>query len=68
MSLLRQSKVFEFMLLLGKLKATRRTGWVRRGVTNPESVADHMYRMAAMALLVDEQSGLAKNKRPWIIW
>lgn len=29
----------------------KRTGWVKRGVAGPESIADHMYRMGAMALL-----------------
>jgi putative hydrolases of HD superfamily len=29
-----------------------RTGWVYRGVEKPESIADHMYRMAVMALTV----------------
>ncbi|CAL5410681.1 unnamed protein product [Camellia sinensis] len=29
----------------------KRTGWVRRDVENPESIADHMYRMGLMALI-----------------
>ena len=32
---------------------TPRTGWVRSGIQNPESVADHMYRMGVMGLLVN---------------
>jgi putative hydrolases of HD superfamily len=32
------------------LQQTPRTGWVRSGVANPESIADHMYRMAVLAL------------------
>jgi len=44
------------------LQATRRTGWVRRGVKHPESIADHMYRMATMSMLIDSQTGLAKDK------
>lgn len=35
-------------LLLQHLK---RTGWVLRGVKDPESVASHTYRMAMMAFL-----------------
>lgn len=34
------------------LQTTPRTGWVKRGVKNPESIADHMYRMGVMSLLV----------------
>lgn len=57
------SKVFEFMMLMGKLKATKRAGWLRRNVKDPESVADHMYRMATMAMIVDSQAtGLCKDK------
>ncbi|XP_076437766.1 5'-deoxynucleotidase HDDC2-like [Babylonia areolata] len=44
-------KVFEYMKLIGKLKRVRRTGWVLRGVTDPESVSDHMYRVAMTAVL-----------------
>ena len=36
----------------GKLKRIRRTGWVQRGVAEPESVADHSHRTAFMALLL----------------
>lgn len=33
---------------LGKIKRIKRSGWVREGINNPESVADHSYRVAAM--------------------
>lgn len=33
-------------------QATPRAGWVQRNVAQPESIADHMYRMATMALLM----------------
>jgi putative hydrolase of HD superfamily len=36
----------------GRLKTLRRAGWVRAGVAEPESVADHSYRLAMLALLV----------------
>eukprot|EP00058_Branchiostoma_floridae_P015962 XP_002601450.1 hypothetical protein BRAFLDRAFT_245862 [Branchiostoma floridae] len=39
-----------------------RTGWVLRGVQNVESVADHMYRMAIMAFLLDGEGGLNRDK------
>lgn len=38
------------------LQTTPRTGWVKRGVKNPESIADHMYRMGVMSLLVQGTS------------
>lgn len=34
------------------LQTQKRTGWVKRGVAGPESIADHMYRMGLMAMLV----------------
>ncbi|XP_072264959.1 5'-deoxynucleotidase HDDC2 isoform X3 [Pyxicephalus adspersus] len=43
--------LLQFMKLLGQLKRTPRTGWVYRQVEKPESVSDHMYRMAVIAML-----------------
>lgn len=42
--------LLEIANLVGLLKKTIRTGWVRRGVAGPESVAEHSYRMAMLAL------------------
>ena len=36
---------------VGKLKKVKRTGWVRRGVPEVESVAEHTYRMAFLWML-----------------
>ncbi|CAF2564887.1 unnamed protein product [Rotaria sp. Silwood2] len=44
--------LLEFLLYIGQAKRTFRTGWVIRGVEKVESVADHMYRMAVMSLLL----------------
>lgn len=44
-------------MLIGKLKATKRAGWVYHGVPSPESVSDHMYRMAIMCFLLPAQQG-----------
>jgi putative hydrolase of HD superfamily len=35
---------------------------VLRKVKDPESVADHMYRMAMLSFLVDPSSGLDKDR------
>lgn len=40
------------MRVVGLLKTLKRTGWVNHGVTLPESVADHMYRMSVIAMLL----------------
>jgi putative hydrolase of HD superfamily len=46
----------EFLAVLAKLKDTRRQGWVERKVHDPESVADHMYRMGVLAMLCPDKS------------
>jgi putative hydrolases of HD superfamily len=50
-----------FAKMVGRLKTTPRTGWVRRGVPRYESVADHSWRVAALSLLVmnDDNDTLA---------
>ncbi|XP_066533552.1 HD domain-containing protein 2 isoform X2 [Hoplias malabaricus] len=48
--------MLQFMKLVGQLKRVPRTGWVYNNVTCPESVSDHMYRMAMMALTVQDTS------------
>ncbi|XP_069090908.1 5'-deoxynucleotidase HDDC2 [Pleurodeles waltl] len=54
--LLRDMKhLLQFMKLVGQLKRVPRTGWVYRNVEKPESVSDHMYRMAVMALLTEDK-------------
>ena len=50
----------EFAQLLGRLKTTPRTGWVRRGVPKWESVADHSWRVAALSLLLPGDYDLQK--------
>ncbi|XP_008300651.1 5'-deoxynucleotidase HDDC2 [Stegastes partitus] len=48
------SNMLQFMKLIGQLKRVPRTGWVYRKVQNPESVSDHMYRMAMMSLTISD--------------
>nr|CAD1840246.1 unnamed protein product [Ananas comosus var. bracteatus] len=44
------------------LQTTKRAGWVRRGVREPESVADHMYRMGVMALVAPDMPGIDRDR------
>ncbi|XP_048209983.1 5'-deoxynucleotidase HDDC2 isoform X2 [Perognathus longimembris pacificus] len=46
--------LLQFLRLVGQLKRVPRTGWVYRNVKNPESVSDHMYRMAIMAMVTKD--------------
>lgn len=55
------SKLLDFMSIIGRLKTTKRTGWVYNNVKQPESVSDHMYRMSILAFLVEDPT-VDKNK------
>lgn len=44
-----------FLHLVGQLKSQRRSGWVAEGVPHPESIADHMYRMAVISMLTEDE-------------
>lgn len=48
------TKVLYFMHHLQNLKICKRTGWYHHRVPEPESISDHMYRMAIMAILLKE--------------
>ncbi|KAJ1841139.1 hypothetical protein IWW55_004243 [Coemansia sp. RSA 2706] len=50
------SSVVDFLSIVERLKRTKRTGWVNSGISGPESIADHMYRMGIMAMLIDDSS------------
>ncbi|XP_020103604.1 HD domain-containing protein 2-like isoform X3 [Ananas comosus] len=52
----------DFLSLCHRLKTTKRAGWVRRGVREPESVADHMYRMGVMALVAPDMPGIDRDR------
>lgn len=42
----------KFLEIAGNLKSIKRTGWVERGVCEPESVADHSFMMALMCMVL----------------
>ncbi|XP_045400257.1 5'-deoxynucleotidase HDDC2 isoform X2 [Lemur catta] len=46
--------LLQFLRLVGQLKRVPRTGWIYRNVEQPESVSDHMYRMAVMAMVTKD--------------
>ncbi|KAI6139800.1 HD domain-containing protein [Pisolithus tinctorius] len=43
-----------FFHVLERLKIQKRTGWINRNIPNPESIADHMYRMAILAMCTSD--------------
>lgn len=50
--------VFEF----GALKKVVRTGWKNKGIKDPESVAEHSFRCAILAMFLAPQLSLDQNK------
>ncbi|KAI0358246.1 HD domain-containing protein [Trametes cingulata] len=43
-----------FFHILERLKTQKRTGWVDHKVPGPESISDHMYRMALLAMCTSD--------------
>ncbi|XP_076898067.1 uncharacterized protein LOC143551546 [Bidens hawaiensis] len=56
------SSSIDFLSLCHSLKTTKRKGWVNHGINGPESIADHMYRMALMALIVGDLPGINRER------
>jgi putative hydrolases of HD superfamily len=52
----------EFLHYVGKLKKVKRTGWVTQKIKDPESVAEHTYRVTFLAVLLAEQDDLDQLK------
>ena len=54
---------FPFLHVIEQLKQIPRRGWEKRGVRSPESVSDHMYRMAIMIMMAQEVHSNARDER-----
>jgi len=52
----------KFLYEVGQLKRVRRSGWWIAGVENPESVAEHSFRTAAIAYLLAKLEGADVGK------
>jgi len=50
-------ELVKFLHEVGSLKLTPRSGWLKIGIENPESVAEHSFRTAIIAFLIAEKSG-----------
>ncbi len=55
--------LLQFFIMSGRLKAELRRGWVKKlGMEHPESVADHSFRTALLAMVVSDLRGLDAAK------
>lgn len=52
--------ILSFLRVVGALKRTKRAGWVLCGVPEPESVAEHMYRMGMISMVVADTARSAR--------
>ncbi len=55
-------RFIDFIVEAGKLKRLPRAGWVESGIPDPESVADHSFRVALMTLILADTKGLDSLK------
>lgn len=56
-------EIIEFSRIAGKLKKVERTGWrMRVGIKDAESVADHTFRTALMAMVIADLKNLNTEK------
>jgi putative hydrolases of HD superfamily len=59
---MKEKDVIEFAKTVGKLKEIKRAGWVRRGIPDPESIADHSFRAALLGMVLSDSEGLDTEK------
>ncbi|OGH39131.1 MAG: hypothetical protein A3B44_01765 [Candidatus Levybacteria bacterium RIFCSPLOWO2_01_FULL_38_21] len=52
----------DFFKTVGKSKRLLRTGWVREKVKNPESIAEHSFRVGVLAMVLADRLGVNKEK------
>lgn len=46
----------------------KRTGWVHKNVSDPETIAGHMYRMAILSFLVNNDENLDTVKYEMVLF
>ncbi len=50
--------IVEFFRHVQTLKASKRSGWVRHGIKDPESIASHMYGVALLSWILSKGKGV----------
>jgi len=54
--------LINFAKYVGKLKRVKRTGWLVAGIKNPESVAEHSFRLAILCMILGDRLKLNTEK------
>ncbi len=55
-------KIIRFANMVGKSKQILRSGWVREKIKNPESVAEHSFRLSVLSMVLGDQLGVDREK------
>ncbi|MEM3733131.1 MAG: HD domain-containing protein, partial [Candidatus Bathyarchaeia archaeon] len=55
-------KYIKFLRYAVKLKDIKRSGWIKAGVKNPESVAEHVYGLIVLSMLISDLKNLNIEK------
>lgn len=56
----------DFFKTVGKSKRLSRSGWVREKIKDPESVAEHSFRVGVLAMVLSDKFGYTLNKEKLI--
>lgn len=55
-------KIVDFMIVAGKLKWTKRSGWLEKEMPEPETVAEHTFRVTILSLILAKKLNIDANK------
>ena len=55
-------KIIKFLTMTGKSKKILRLGWVRENVKDPESVAEHSFRLSVLAMVLADNLSVDREK------
>lgn len=56
------SDILSFALLIGKSKKIKRSGWLREGIKDSESVAEHCFRLSVFSMVLAKTLGVNQEK------
>jgi len=62
MKKLSQKNLINLAMQFGILKRTVRTGWKKKGIKDPESVAEHSYRVSILAMILAPYLDVDRNR------
>ncbi|OGK25750.1 hypothetical protein A3C28_00265 [Candidatus Roizmanbacteria bacterium RIFCSPHIGHO2_02_FULL_39_9] len=60
--LVNPKRIVDFMILAGKLKWLKRTGWINAKMPDPETVAEHTFRVTILSRILAPLLGLDVEK------